>query len=72
MRQGIGCEVGATIGLDLGDRRTQVCVLSSSGDVVQECSFPTSAVGLARAFARVPVGVRVVLEVGTHSPWMSR
>src|SRR5574338_428955 len=34
--------------------------------------FATTQVAAQRAFAEVPAGVRVVLEVGTHSPWLSR
>ena len=72
MGQGIKCDGRATIGLDLGDRRTQVCVLDERGEVVQRLSFATSQAGAQRAFAEVASGVRVVLEVGTHSPWLSR
>jgi transposase len=72
MEQGIRCEASATIGLDLGDVRTQVCVLDVAGVVIQRLSFATTARGLAQALRSVPEGVRVVLEVGTHSPWLSR
>lgn len=72
MGQGIKCDGQATIGLDLGDGRTQVCVLDERGEVVQRLSFATTKAGAQRAFAEVPAGVRVVLEVGTHSPWLSR
>lgn len=72
MKQGIRCDEAATIGLDLGDRRTHACVLDGRGEVIQRLSFATTQVGAQRAFAEVPAGVRVVLEVGTHSPWLSR
>ena len=60
-----------TIGLDLGDRRTHACVLNQAGEVTKRLSFWTSRRGLEQAFeGQAPC--RVVLEVGTHSPWMSR
>lgn len=60
-----------TIGLDLGDRRTYGCVLNRAGEVTKRNSFVTSARGLEEAFG-TQAPCRVVLEVGTHSPWMSR
>ena len=60
-----------TIGLDLGDRRTHVCVLNRAGEVTKRLSFWTSRRGLEQAFER-RAPCRIVLEVGTHSPWMSR
>jgi transposase len=60
-----------TIGLDLGDRITHACVLDADARVVERFRFETTQAGLAGAFARRPV-CRVVLEVGTHSPWISR
>ena len=60
-----------TIGLDVGDRLSQACVLDAQGQVVKREAVKTSAPALARFFARFP-GARVVLEVGMHSPWMAR
>ena len=62
---------GLTIGLDVSDRRSQACVLDEGGRVCQRFSFATTQVGLEKAFGSIPAA-RVVLEVGTHSPWMSR
>ena len=60
-----------TIGLDLGDRITHGCVLDAAARVVERFRFPTTRAGVAQAYAdRSPC--RVALEVGTHSPWMSR
>ncbi|MFQ5974327.1 MAG: IS110 family transposase [Alphaproteobacteria bacterium] len=59
-----------TIGLDLGDRRSQVCVLDEAGEVEAEFRVATTQKGLEKGLARYP-GARVVLEVGTHSPWVS-
>lgn len=60
-----------TIGLDLGDRSTEVCVIGAEGNVAERLRFPTTRSELAKVFADRPP-CRVVLEVGTHSPWMSR
>lgn len=58
-----------TIGLDLGDRYSRVCVLDDDGNVVEEGRVRTTRSGLRRRFRNEP-GVRMVLEVGTHSPWV--
>ena len=59
------------MGIDLSDRMSTVCVLDRDGEVIEESRFRSTQSGLARYLAhRTPI--RVVLEVGTHSPWMSR
>ncbi len=61
-----------TIGMDLGDEYSQLCVLdNASRAVLEESRVPTTKGGLERYFAgRSPS--RVVMEVGTHSGWVSR
>ena len=59
-----------TIGLDVSDRYSRMCVLDSKGRVMEEGRVRTSPEGLARRFG-CEEPARVVLEVGTHSPWMS-
>ena len=59
-------------GLDLGDRHSRLCVLDAeTGEVVEEGRIPTTEAGLRRRFAAVPL-MRVAIEGGTHSPWVSR
>jgi transposase len=60
-----------TIGLDLGDRQSQLCVVDAAGTVVEERAVATTPDALQRYFGAWPAA-RVVLEVGTHSPWVSR
>ena len=60
-----------TIGLDLGDKRTVGCVLSASGEVAETFTVATTMSALGRTMAGFEAS-RVVLEVGTHSPWVSR
>lgn len=71
MREDTQCTQGLTIGLDLGDRRTEACVLDAGGTVQRRFSFSTTAGGLEKALG-CGAPARVVLEVGTHSPWLSR
>jgi transposase len=60
-----------TIGLDLGDRWTEGRVLDVSGDVIELFRVRTTEPAMdARMSSYDPC--RVVLEVGTHSPWVSR
>jgi transposase len=60
-----------TIGLDLGDRRHQACVLDAAGDVIAEESLVNTREVLTAFFARYK-GATIVMETGTHSPWISR
>jgi transposase len=60
-----------TIGIDLGDKTSRYCVLNAAGEVVQEGSCPTTPKGMAERFAGMP-RCRIAIEVGTHSPWVSR
>jgi transposase len=60
-----------TIGLDLGDRTSRYCILDAEGEVLSEGELPTTKTGLNSLFGKMPCS-RVALEVGTHSPWVSR
>jgi transposase len=60
-----------TVGLDVGDASTNYCVLNSLGEIVVEGRFATTRAGVAR-FAAGLAPCRIALEVGIHSPWMSR
>ena len=60
-----------TIGIDLGDRRHAVCVLSAAGAIVAETDLANTRECLT-AFAQRYPGATFVMETGTHSPWVSR
>lgn len=60
-----------TIGLDLGDRRHRFCVLGSKGEVVEEGSLGNEREQLSGFIVGYP-GSLVIMEAGTHSPWISR
>ena len=64
-------ETKVTVGLDLGDRFCQVCVLDEAGEVTEEGRVATKPDALRRRFSGADP-VRIVLECGTHSPWVSR
>lgn len=60
-----------TYGVDLGDEFSQLCVLDSYGEVVEEGRLRTSEAAFRRRFGSIDRGL-VVMEAGTHSPWVSR
>jgi transposase len=61
----------ATVGIDLGDRKSAVCVLDTAGEVVERRTIATTRTFVEVYFRNLPPS-RVVLEVGRHSPWISR
>ena len=60
-----------TIGLDLGDSNCWYCVLDESGQIQLEQRVRTNTKALREVFGAMP-GSRIALEIGTHSPWISR
>jgi transposase len=60
---------GQTIGVDVSDRTSRICVLDAAGRVEEEAKIPTTPPALRRWFGGRS-RARVALEVGTHSPWM--
>jgi transposase len=60
-----------TVGVDLGDQASRYCILDEAGEVVNEDQVPTTKAGLDSLFAKMPAS-RIAVEVGTHSPWVSR
>jgi transposase len=60
-----------TIGMDLGDKTSRYCVLDDGGEVIAERSVASTKNGMLRSFAAMK-RCRIALEVGTHSPWVSR
>jgi transposase len=60
-----------TIGLDLGDRTSDYCILDEAGNVILEHNLPTTPKWIQQVFSKIPRS-RIALETGTHSPWVSR
>jgi Transposase len=63
---------GVTAGIDLGDRYTHVCLVDTeNGEVIEESRIPTSPKAFQRRFSGT-APMRIAIETGTHSPWVSR
>lgn len=62
---------GVVMGIDLGDRFSNYAVIGVEGSVVEEGRVATRAETLSSLLKGV-VRMRVVIETGTHSPWVSR
>lgn len=66
-----GAEPRLTIGLDVGDRKTHLCVVDHvTGEILEEGSFKTTEPVLRKrlgCYARA----RVALETGAHTRWMA-
>jgi transposase len=57
--------------MDLGDKTSHYYVLDSEGEMVRESSVATTKKGMKQRFGHLPK-CRIAIEVGTHSPWVSR
>lgn len=71
MNDATTCEAKMTIGLDVGDRHIQMCGLTDDGEVIEESRLACRPTALLARFKGMPAA-RLVLEAGTHSPWVSR
>src|ERR1700720_857566 len=60
-----------TVGLDLGDRNSWYCVVDEAGQIQLEQRVRTNVKALQEVFGAMPRS-RIALEIGTHSPWVSR
>ena len=61
-----------TAGIDLGDRYTHICLLNTeNGEVIEESRIPTSQKAFEMRFSST-APMRIAIETGTHSPWVSR
>lgn len=71
MAKRITMDVDVVSGVDLGDRKSWVCALDrESGEVIEQSQIRTTPVGFRNRFGSVR-GMRIAIEVGTHSPWVS-
>jgi transposase len=62
-----------TAGLDLGDKHSYLCLIDQrSGEVMEEGRLRTTPEALRRRFASERPPMRIAIETGTHSPWVSR
>ncbi len=69
---GSRCEPLMTAGLDIGDKYSYLCLIDQeSGEVVEEGRLRTNPEAFRRRFASEQP-MRIAIEAGTHSPWVSR
>jgi len=59
------------IGVDLGDKKHHICVTDKDGNIVSEQTIPNTCQRIAKLAQAYPEAL-FALEVGTHSPWISR
>src|SRR3954452_20250814 len=65
-------QLEVTVGLDLGDRYSHLCLIDThSGEVIEESRLATSPEAFERRFS-ASEPIRVAMEASTHSPWVSR
>ena len=61
-----------TAGLDLGDKYSYLCLIDTeSGEIVEEGRLRTTSEALRQRFSSEQP-LRIAIEAGTHSPWVSR
>ena len=61
-----------TVGIDVSDRHSYLCLIDTiSGEVLEESRIATSPAAFERRFSGCEP-MRIALEAGTHSPWISR
>jgi len=58
-----------TVGVDVGDKWSNYCILGLGGETLAEGQFSTQPEAVAEFFRGLAPS-RVVMEVGTHSAWM--
>ncbi len=63
---------GVVIGMDLGDKESQVCVLGAGNEIRQEVRVRMTSPALQAWFGGLQRQALVVMEAGSHSPWSSR
>lgn len=64
-------QFGTFIGVDLGDTKHMVCVADKNGKILKEFPMINRAEEIEQLADTFPEA-RVAIEVGTHSPWISR
>jgi transposase len=57
--------------MDLGDKTSRYCLLSDAGEILREGQVATTKAGMTGTFGLIG-RARIAIEVGTHSPRVSR
>jgi len=61
----------AIIGVDLGDTKHAICVTDKQGNILKEYKIPNTRAQIDKLAEDYPQSL-IAIEVGTHSPWISR
>lgn len=64
-------QFGTIIGVDLGDKKHAIFVTDKDGNILREFSITNRPQSLEQLAGEFPAA-RIAMEVGTHSPWISR
>ena len=67
----VGPWQGIVVGMDLSDKSADVLMEAPDGGILFDAKITLSESALARFFSKFR-GSRVVMEAGTHSPWVDR
>ena len=60
-----------TVGIDLGDTLSAVCLLDAAGEIMEESKVRTMREAFAHRFESMKPA-RIIMETGTHSRWASQ
>ena len=60
-----------TIGIDLGDKSHETCTLNHEGEITERSTLLNNK-GSLIAFSKAHRHAVLIMEAGTHSPWISR
>jgi len=72
MSNGSTEQMKMTAGMDLGDKYSHLCLIDQqSGELIEESRLRTTPEAMRRRFDSER-SLHVAIEVGTHSPWVSR
>ncbi len=64
-------QFSSIIGVDLGDSKHAICVIDKHGMILKEFSIANTRKQLDKLAQNYPNSL-IAMEVGTHSPWVSR
>ena len=59
------------VGIDLGDKTSQIHIRNGAGEFAEEKRIPTTAKAKERVFSQ-QTPMKIAIEVGSHSRWVSR
>lgn len=62
---------GITVGMDMGDKNHNVCVVDDQGKVLSRATVSNTSAAIRKYFGELGP-CRVAMEAGTHSGWVSR